>query len=95
MLCDLPPKNESSDNVRLEIKKGGLDTYMPDNFLDSLDEKEEGEKRYHKSNFHYDEVRDTYICPEGQQLKRWVCNTIVKGRCRSSFTEGSLAGDVQ
>ena len=68
MLCDLPPKNESSDNVRLEIKKGGLDTYMPDNFLDSLDEKEEGEKLYHKSNFRYDEARDTYVCPEGRDL---------------------------
>jgi len=36
------------------------DSYMPDNFLESLDEKEENEKRYHKSNFRYDEVRDTY-----------------------------------
>ncbi len=34
---------------------------MPDKFLDSLDEKEEGEKRYHKSNFRYDEARDTYV----------------------------------
>jgi hypothetical protein len=46
--------------------------YMPDNFLEALDEKEEGEKRYHKSNFHYDEVRDAYICPEGKELKRWA-----------------------
>jgi hypothetical protein len=38
---------------------------MLDNFLDSLDEKEEGEKRYRKSNFRYDEARDTYVCPEG------------------------------
>jgi len=45
---------------------------MPDNFLESLDEKEENEKRYHKSNFRYDEVRDTYICPEGKELKRWA-----------------------
>jgi hypothetical protein len=45
---------------------------MPDNFLESLDEKEENEKKYHKSNFRYDEVRDTYICPEGKELKRWA-----------------------
>jgi transposase len=45
---------------------------MPDNFLEALDEKEEGKKRYHKSNFGYDEVRDTYICPEGEELKRWM-----------------------
>ena len=45
---------------------------MPDNFLESLDEKEENEKRYHKSNFRYDEVRDTYTCPEGKELKRWA-----------------------
>jgi len=45
---------------------------MPDNFLEDLDEKEEGEKRYHKSNFRYDEVRDIYICPGGKELKRWA-----------------------
>ena len=45
---------------------------MPDNFLEALDDKEEGEKRYHKSNFRYDEARDSYICPEGKELKRWA-----------------------
>jgi transposase len=61
----------SYDNLEYaEVK--GLDIYMPDNFLESLDEKEENEKRYHKSNFRYDEVRDTYTCPEGKELKRWA-----------------------
>jgi transposase len=61
----------SYDN--LEYAEGkNLDMYMPDNFLEVLDEKEEGEKRYHKSNFQYDEARDTYICPEGKELKRWA-----------------------
>jgi transposase len=61
----------SYDN--LEYAEGkGLDLYMPDNFLEALDEKEEGEKRYHKSNFHYDEAKDIYICPEGKELKRWA-----------------------
>jgi transposase len=61
----------SYDNLEYaEGKK--LDMYMPDNFLEALDEKEEGEKRYHKSNFRYDEARDTYICPEGKELKRWA-----------------------
>jgi transposase len=61
----------SYDN--LEYAEGkGLDLYMPDNFLEALEEKEEGEKRYHKSNFRYDEARDSYICPEGKELKRWA-----------------------
>jgi len=61
----------SYDNLEYaEVK--GLDLYMPDNFLEALDEKEEGEKRYHKSNFEYDEGRDTYICPQGKELKRWA-----------------------
>jgi len=61
----------SYDN--LEYAEGrGLDLYMPDNFLEALAEKDEGEKRYHKSNFHYDEARDAYICPEGKELKRWA-----------------------
>jgi hypothetical protein len=56
------------DNLEYaEVKD--LDIYMPDSFLESLDEKEENEKRYHKSNFRDDEVRDTYICPEGKELK--------------------------
>jgi hypothetical protein len=45
---------------------------MPDNFVKALDEKEENEKRYHKSNFEYDEETDTYICLEGKELKRWA-----------------------
>lgn len=61
----------SYDNLEYAEAKG-LDMYMPDNFLEALDEKEEGEKRYHKSNFRYDEARDTYICPEGKELKRWA-----------------------
>jgi hypothetical protein len=72
------PKEDSAD-VRylsydnLEFAEGkGLDINMPDNFLESLDEKEENEKRYHKGNFCCDEVRDTYICPEGKELKRWA-----------------------
>ena len=76
-LGDLPKEGSadagysSYDNLEFAEAKG-LDTYMPDNFLEALDEKEEGEKRYHKSNFRYDEVRDTYICPEGKDLKRWA-----------------------
>jgi len=61
----------SYDNLEFAEAKG-LDVYMPDNFLEVLDEKEESEKRYHKSNFCYDEVRDTCICPEGKELKRWA-----------------------
>ena len=61
----------SYDN--LEYAEGkGLDLYMPDNSLESLDKKEESEKRYHKSKFRYDEARDTYICPEDKELKRWA-----------------------
>ncbi len=61
----------SYDNLEYAERKK-LDMYMPDNFLEALDEKEEGEKRYHKSNFRYDETRDTYICPEGKELNRWA-----------------------
>jgi transposase len=49
-----------------------LQIYRPDNFLEALDEKEESEKRYPKSNFHYHEVREAYLCPQGKELQRWV-----------------------
>jgi transposase len=49
----------------------GLDAYIPDDFFVVLEKKDESEKRYHKSNFRYDRMRDEYICPEGQNLKRY------------------------
>jgi len=49
----------------------GLDAYIPDDFFVVLEKKDESEKRYHKSNFQYDQMRDMYICPEGQNLKRY------------------------
>ena len=61
----------SYDNLEYAAGKG-LDLYMPDNFLEVLDKKEEGKRRYHKSNFHYDEAKDIYVCPEGKELKRWT-----------------------
>ena len=46
----------------------GLDLYMPDNFLESLEAQTEEEKRYDKSQFEYDEEPDTYRCLEGKPL---------------------------
>lgn len=48
-----------------------LDAYIPDNFFEALEKKEKAEKRYHKSNFRYDQTRDVYICPEGKNLRRY------------------------
>jgi hypothetical protein len=45
-------------------------TYTDDFFL-ALEKKDQSEKRYHKSNFQYDQMRDVYICPEGRYLKRY------------------------
>lgn len=61
----------SYDNLEYANRKN-LDLYMPDNFLKVLDAKEEGEKRYHKSNFRYDKEQDVYVCPPGEKLKRWT-----------------------
>jgi len=69
------PKESSADSgyssyENLEYaEQKGVDAYMPDNFLEVLDKKEESEKRYHKSNFRYEELRDVYICPEGRNLR--------------------------
>jgi transposase len=73
-----PPKEGSADagyssydNLEFAEEKK-LDMYMPDNFLEALNQKEENERRYHKSSFRYDKERDTYVCPEGKELKRWA-----------------------
>ena len=57
----------SYDNLEY-VEGKEVDGYIPDNKLESLDEKEESESRYDKSNFVYDEEADEYSCPEGKVL---------------------------
>jgi transposase len=71
------PKEASADagyssyeNLEYAQQKG-LDAYIPDDFFLALEKKDQSEKRYHKSNFQYDQIRDVYICPEGKNLKRY------------------------
>jgi len=72
-LGDLPQEGSadagysSYDNLEYADKKG-LDLYMPDNFLESLEKQSPEEKRYDKSQFEYDEKPDTYWCPVGKPL---------------------------
>jgi transposase len=71
------PKEASADagyssyeNLEYAQQKG-LDAYIPDDFFLALEKKDQSEKRYHKCNFQYDQIRDIYICPEGKNLKRY------------------------
>jgi transposase len=71
------PKEASADagyssyeNLEYAQQKG-LDAYIPDDFFLALEKKDQAEKRYHKSNFQYDQTRDVYICPEGRNLRRY------------------------
>lgn len=52
----------SYDNLEY-VENKETDTYIPDNKIESLDKKEECDKRYDKSNFVYDEEADQYTCP--------------------------------
>lgn len=70
------PQESSADSgyfcyANLEYaEQRGVDAYLPDNLLSWLDGREESEKRYDKSNFRYDELGDSYICPEGKVLRK-------------------------
>ena len=68
----------SYDNLEY-IEEKETDAYIPDNKLESLDEKEDQEKRYDKSNFVYDEDNHRYRCPEGKILTQYT-KTNRKGR---------------
>ena len=57
----------SYDNLEY-VEEKEVEAYIPDNKIESLDEKEESEKRYDKSNFSYDENADCYHCPESKTL---------------------------
>lgn len=68
----------SYDNLEY-IEEKQTDAYIPDNKLESLDEKQEQEKRYDKSNFVYNEDSNHYCCPEGKTLTQYT-KTQRKGR---------------
>lgn len=55
------------------LEEKELDGYIPDGYFkqcqSGLYEKEE--YRYHNSNFKYDDLSDSYICPEGKRLRYW------------------------
>ncbi len=67
----------SYDNLE-HIEEKATDAYIPDNKIESLDEKEESETRYDKSNFTYDEESDQYICPEGKALTPYTKTTCTR-----------------
>lgn len=80
----------SYDNLEY-IEEKETDAYIPDNKLESLDEKEEQEKRYDKSNFTYDENNDHYRCPEGKTLTPFT-KTKRKGR-EVTIYRGTACGE--
>jgi transposase len=55
------------------LDQKGIDGYVPDNNFRQYvkGEYEKEEKRYHYSNFQYDESTDSYICPEGKPVIYW------------------------
>lgn len=67
----------SYDNLEY-VEEKWVDTYIPDNKIESLDEKEESEKRYDKSNFAYDEKSNQYACPEGKTLTPYTKTTCAR-----------------
>lgn len=67
----------SYDNLE-HVEEKATDAYIPDNKIESLDEKKESETRYDKSNFIYDEESDQYICPEGKTLTPYTKTTCAR-----------------
>lgn len=55
------------------LEEKEIDGYVPDGNFHQFrtGEYEKEENRYHYSNFKYDEIDDSYTCPEGKKLKFW------------------------
>jgi hypothetical protein len=53
------------------LEKRGIDGYVPDMYFHQYKsgEYKKEDNRYHYSNFEYDTLTDSYICPEGKRLK--------------------------
>jgi len=68
----------SQSNLKT-CQKLELDAYIPDRYFRRRDPRYATQKRYwpkrkkfHLEDFHYDEPRDKYVCPDGKRLKRNV-----------------------
>ena len=71
--------NYHSQNNLKSCQKMELDAYIPDRYFRRRDPRYSGQKRYWPKrkkyaleDFHYDEAKDQYICPNGKGLKRKV-----------------------
>jgi len=59
----------SYDNYEY-LEDKGINGFVPDQYFQKYKsgEYEKEENRYHYTNFKYDELADSYICPEGEKL---------------------------
>jgi len=59
------------------LEDKGINGFVPDQYFRKYKsgEYEKEENRYHYTNFQYDELDDSYICPEGERLVYWKTRT--------------------
>ena len=59
------------------LEDKGINGFVPDQYFQKYKsgEYEKEENRYHYTNFKYDELDDSYICPEGEKLVYWKTRT--------------------
>ena len=59
------------------LDQKGIDGYVPDDHFQQYKsgEYQKEENRYHYSNFTYDALSDSYVCPEGKRLTYWKTRT--------------------
>jgi len=74
---DLPPGTEvsadngyySGENLRF-LEERGLDGYIPDSWQAQEEKGKRGPGAFSKSSFSYDENKDEFTCPHGEELTR-------------------------
>ena len=59
------------------LEQNGIDGYIPDDHFQQYKsgEYQKEEHRYHYSNFTYDALSNSYVCPEGKRLAYWKTRT--------------------
>ena len=59
------------------LDQKGIDGYVPDDHFQQYKsgEYQKEDNRYHYSNFTYDALSDSYVCPEGKRLTYWKTRT--------------------
>jgi Transposase DDE domain len=91
--CSADSGYSSGENIKA-LERRNVDAYIPDREYQAQQRGKEVDV-FHKDNFVYDEDRDLYICPEGEDWFSPTCNHAkIKNHCGSIEEKAALLANI-